>query len=58
MGKRLSKIARLHAQIQVRDKIIGGLLQLLLDNKINIPDYLAAALNITYSKRIIALFVL
>ena len=47
-----SKLKKAHLEIKVRDKIIGGLLQIISEKKIIIPDYLLTAINLLYYKQI------
>jgi len=43
-----SKIAYYKAQIEVRDKIVAGLVGIIASNKINIPENLVAVMEIVY----------
>lgn len=48
MGNRATKLAMLHAQVKVRDKLIGGLLKVIAENKISLPQYLIFAIDVLY----------
>ena len=51
MGAKVSKIKYLRTQIEVRDKLIGGLLHEIAENKIPLPEHLLFVINTLYYKK-------
>lgn len=50
MGK-ISKLKYLRTQLDVRDKLIGGLLHEISQNKISLPKHLISVIEILYYKK-------
>ena len=47
-----AKIVQLTAEVQVRDKIIGGLMHIVAEKKISLPAYLLSVIELLYFNKL------
>jgi len=52
ISKKENKMQRLYVELEIRNKMIGQLLKIIAENKIELPDFIVTPLEVLYKDKI------